>query len=162
MIAVDPDVDPQLPPPARVIAIVGLFALIGPPVGLITFVTGQMLRTSNLTNLTLGGLWQIILAIASVLPYAYFLGIVPATAAGVLVGICKQATGRAPWWIALTVGIVVGLAFLWFIERRPPSSQAPPETPQLGFRLVIILVNVVPTMLCSWIVRNWYVQRTHQ
>jgi hypothetical protein len=141
----------------RLLAIVMVFALTGPPFGLITLIASAPFRPgSSLSAVTPAGLWRMLVESVSAIPFAYLLGVVPAAAAGLLIGICKEWMGRAPWWMALIVGIIVGVGFIWFMEQRPPSSRAPAAAVDSGLRVMMLLANVVPTMLCWWIVQNWF------
>lgn len=140
----------------RLLAVVAVFALIGPPLGLITLVASAPFRSgSSLSAVTLAGLWRMIVETISAMPFAYLLGTVPAATAGLVVGACKVSMGRVAWWIPLAIGGIVGLAFLYYIER-PGTSPTPPAAPDFGFRVTIIIANVLPTMLCWAIVRNWF------
>jgi hypothetical protein len=151
--------------PRRCLPLPALFAVAGPVFGLFTLVAGAFLASAwsaflaNAWRASLSGvMWMFINAVGAV-PFAYLLGAVPAAVAGFLVAICREWMGRAPWWSALAIGIVVGVAFTYFLERPPASSPAPRAPVDHGFRLLLVVTNVVPTMLCWWIVRNWFVRK---
>jgi hypothetical protein len=149
----------------RVLGTTALFALAGPVFGLFTLVTGGFLGSAwsallaNTWRVPLSGVVSMYVNALGAIPFAYLLGAVPAAVAGFLVALCREWMGRAPWWSALTIGIVVGVAFTYFLERPPASSPAPRAPADHGFRLLLVATNVVPTMLCWWIVRNWFVRR---
>jgi hypothetical protein len=141
----------------RVLRAMALFAIAGPAFGIVTLVGGTLL--ANAWRASLFDVMSMFVKALTGLPFAYLLGAVPAAVAGLLVGLCKEWMGRAPWWSALAIGIVVGVAFTHFLERPPASSPAPRAPVDHGFRLLLVVTNVVPTMLCWWIVRNWFVRK---
>jgi hypothetical protein len=141
----------------RIFGTTALFAVAGPVFGLLTLVASMLLP--NVWRASLSDVVSVLVSVVTALPFAYLLGAVPAAVAGLLVAVCREWMGRAPWWSALAIGIVVGVAFTYFLERRPVSSPAPPAPVDYTFRLLLVATNVVPTMLCWWIVRNWFVRK---
>jgi hypothetical protein len=137
----------------RIVWTFAVFVLIGPPAGLIVLVTGFALREGS--TQALAGLPATLPKLIEALPFAYVFGILPAAAASLLVGVCKVAKGYVPWWVAFAIGTIIGFVFLYFGDR-PRSPSPPPSPTDLRYGLILILVNLLPTMLCWLIVRNWY------
>jgi hypothetical protein len=134
---------------ARVLGIVMVFVLLGPPVGAIVFMT-----TTALTGMAKGGDvsglgWIALFALIYAAPFSYFVGIVPAAAAGLLMGIRQAYFGRASWAYAVAVGLVTGFGTL-FLTGQQLSIDNNASVP------VILATCLIPTLVCWLVVRGWY------
>ena len=137
-----------------VLAIVAVFVLIGPPVGAFTLLFA--IAAVNMANPDLAGLtWVAIFALLYGIPMSYLFGVFPAAIAGLMIGGWQISMGRATWMIALGVGVIVGLGFLFAVGRQPTEEGAKAfefwEYPP-----IFLLTCLVPTMLCWAVVRNWF------
>ena len=96
----------------RVVAIMWIFIIVGPPLGTIFF----MLLTALLgmgKGADLAGLsWVALFALIYGLPFGYFIGIWPAAATGLAVGIRQVYFGGARLWFAVLAAILVSIGFL--------------------------------------------------
>ena len=137
----------------RFIWIFVVFVLAGPPLGFAVLTFGYLLRHGTIAKLADSP--AILIKLLSGLPFAYVFGILPAAVAGLLVGACKVAKGNVPWWAAFAIGTIIGFVFLYFMDR-PRSPSPPPSPTDFVEKAVLILTNLLPTMLCWAIIRNWY------
>jgi hypothetical protein len=149
------------PPPslgarlARVATIVLVFAAIGPAIGgfalIVMIAASQMGLGTSIGDLATIAVFGLIYGVA----IAYLVGVVPAAAVGLIVGIWQVFVGRMIWPVALAVGVLAGVIFMVYIERgRTAGSGA--DTPSLYG--ILVLTCVLPTMLCWAIVRTWYLE----
>ncbi len=141
----------------QVLAIVVVFVLLGPPVGAVTLLVS--IAVAHMANPDLAGLaWVGIFALLYGVPLSYLFGVFPAAAAGLLIGGWQVLVGRTTWIVAVGVGFIVGLAFLYAVGREPIDGAAKEfsfwENPA-----IFLLTCLVPTMLCWAIVRGWYRKR---
>ena len=96
----------------RLIAIVLVFMAVGPPVGAMAFMLSVALvgmgMNADLAGLTWVGLFALIYAV----PLSYLMGIGPAIAVGLLVGIRQAWFGAITWPFAIAIGLAAGAGFL--------------------------------------------------
>ncbi len=133
----------------RVMAIMLVFMALGPAVGGVSLImmiaVAKMGVTWDLTTVALFGLIYGVV-------FAYLAGIVPAAVAGLLIGLWQAFVGRVRWSLALSLGLLVGVAFMYFVTHaRPPDEQS--EFSEL--HVILILSCVLPTMVCWLLVRTW-------
>jgi hypothetical protein len=137
----------------RFLRIFIVFVLAGPPLGFVVLTLGFFLQKG--TSVRFVELPAVLTKLLPGLPFAYLFGILPAAAAGALIGAYKVAKGHVPWWVAFAIGTIVGVVFLYFMDR-PRSPSAASNATDSGMKVLLILTNLLPTMLCWLIVRNWY------
>ncbi len=136
----------------RFLRVVILFVVADPPMGLVVLGLGFIFLQGTIIGFA--DLPAVLTRILPALQSAYLLGIVPAAAAGALIGSYKAIAGNVPWWIALAIGTIIGFSFLYFMDSLR-SSLSTPNSLDLGMKLLLILINVLPTMLCWGIAQNW-------
>jgi hypothetical protein len=133
---------------ARAAGIVLVFVLIGPPVGGLVFMISTALvglgRDADVAGLT----WVALFALIYAVPLSYFAGVVPAAAAGLLVGIRQAFFGPANWIYAVCVGLAIGAAMLVLSGQHLFDNDAP--------MAIILATCLVPTLVCWLIVRGWH------
>jgi hypothetical protein len=139
----------------RMFQILGIFALIGPPVGAMTFMLAVALLGMG-RNVDLAGLsWIGLFALFYGIPFGYLIGIWPAAAAGLLVGAWQSFIGRMRWWMALATGVLVGAGFQ--IATGQPLLPAGDDSDTLRQQGPLIIGTcVIATLACWSIVRTWY------
>jgi hypothetical protein len=141
----------------RLIAIVLVFVVLGPPLGAVIWValvTGVgMLPEWDAADPGLR--WLTVLGLVYAVPMSYFFGAAPAAAAGLVIGITQSFVGRAGWPLALGTGLVVAIVVL---ERSGQATFAgtPDQSPFPEYPAVMILACLIPTLMCWALVRNWY------
>jgi hypothetical protein len=140
---------------ARLISIVLVFMVVGPPVGAMVFMLTVALiglgARADLQGLT----WVAMFAVIYAVPFSYLIGVGPAAAAGLIVGIRQTYFGRVRWWFALAAGIVVGVGFL-LLTGQPLMRFGDEAGALREHSAVIVLTCLGATMVCWAIVRNWY------
>jgi hypothetical protein len=141
----------------RVIAIVLVFMIVGPPVGAMAFMLSAALigmgKSVDLAGLTWVGLFALIYAA----PLSYLIGTGPAAAVGLLVGVRQAYFGAIQWPLAVAIGIAAGAAFL-LLSGQP--LRAGGETDDAAHLPVIVVTCLSGTLVCWAIVRKWYFERT--
>jgi hypothetical protein len=142
----------------RVLGVVLVFALIGPPLGaLILFlVIGaiQMLGSDPK-----GLAWVAAFAIIYAVPLSYLFGLAPAATAGLAIGIWQTFIGRTTWMVAVGVGLIVGIGML-YAGGQGPFEATPKENDFREYPAILVLTCAASTVLCWLIVRNWYAARS--
>lgn len=137
----------------RVFAITLVFVVAGPPVGAVAFMTSAAL-SGMIQGGDVSGLgWVALFALIYAVPFSYFFGIIPAAAAGLLVGIRQAYFGPATWPYMLGTGLLVGFGTLFLLGQQTtidPGSPVP----------IILATCLVPTFLCWLAVRGWHVAHT--
>ncbi len=121
----------------RLLAAVGVFGLVGPPVG------------GLVTWATMGAS-----ALRSPIPFvagSYAEGVVLALAAGVLVGIAALWFGSAPWFVPLAVVAIVNIAML-----ATTVAAGPPDLVATMIRVarVFLPASLVATIACWLLTRR--------
>jgi hypothetical protein len=92
-------------------------------------------------------------------PYSYVYGIVPATIAGLLIGILQVKYGGLNWPLVLAIGICVGLGYSFALGHLPSAISgkfllpARLSTPEY---VTHSAACVFATFFCWRFVRNWY------
>jgi hypothetical protein len=152
---------PARPSPAarigRLIAIVLVFVVLGPPIGAVIWVallTGIGMPPE--WDAAAGDLhWLTLLGLVYAVPMSYFFGAAPAAVAGLLIGITQSFIGRAGWPLGLGARLVVAVVVL---ERSGQASfaEAPDQSPFPEYPAATILACLGATLLCWALVRNWY------
>ncbi len=136
----------------RLLEIVLIFVVLGPPIGF--FVCLPLLAISA------GDLPSALFAVLFVMPLSYIYGAPPAALAGVAIGIKQAFFGRSTWPMVCAVGLIAGLVFLKGVDAFDPGAAfqarifdgaAVPLFPALA-----MLTCLVPTLLCWRLVRRPY------
>jgi hypothetical protein len=155
---------PSIPTPAqpslgarlrRLAAIMLVFIVVGPPVGLMVSMLSIALIGSAKFNLwALAGV--VLLAPSFAIPL-YLSGLKSAGALGLLVGIRQSFFGAITWAFAVAVGIAAGLvAVLLSSLARSPGSDT---YIVLTANAVTIAAYLCITFVCWAMVQNWYFER---
>ena len=144
----------------RLIAVVLVFVVLGPPLGAVIWVAllAGLSLPPDWDAAAPGFTWFTVLGLIYAVPMSYFFGAAPAAAAGLVIGTVQSFIGRAGWPLALGTGLVVAVVV---IERSGQGTFAatPDQSPFPEYPAVMILACLVPTMLCWVLVRSWYVAR---
>jgi hypothetical protein len=139
----------------RLIAIVLVFMAVGPPVGAMAFMLSGALvgmgMKVDLAGLTWIGLFALIYAV----PLSYLMGIGPAAAVGLLVGIRQAYFGAITWPFAIAIGLAAGAGFL-LLSGQPMIPRSGDDAVQPVHVPVIVATCLSGTFVCWAIVRKWY------
>lgn len=139
----------------RLITIVLVFIVVGPPVGAVAFVLSTALIGMGM-KIDLAGLtWIGLIALIYAVPLSYMIGAAPAVAVGLLVGIRQAFFGAIRWPYALAIGLASGLALL-VLSGQPIIPVSGDGAAQPVHIPVMISVCLSATLACWAIVRNWY------
>jgi hypothetical protein len=148
----------------RLIGIVLVFVVLGPPLGAVIWVAMVagigMPPEWDVAGPDPGWLnWLTLLGLVYAVPMSYFFGAGPAAAAGLAIGFWQSFIGRAGWPLALGSGLVVAIVVL---ERSGQGTFAgtfagtPDQSPFPEYPAIMILACLIPTLLCWALVRSWY------
>ena len=148
----------------KIAGIVWLFAVVGPPVGGVTWVVtvwtvnfGALVASGHANLEAIAKLLQTFLVVLIfAIPMSYRIGILPALLAGVIIGTAQIRYGRLPWPVVLLIGAAGGLAFQ-FSVRLLLLLAFDPKVPTSLFPVVLNFVTcTVSTFVCWGLVKNWY------
>ena len=128
----------------RVLAVMLVFFLVGPPVGAMVFmlataVVGLGVKT-DLSSLLLVGAFSMIYAV----PLSYLVGAGPALMTGAGIGLWLAFLGRMTWPFAVLAGLIAGMVLLSMsIAGFPPQNELfnAPAVP-------VMQLHVPPTLIC--------------
>jgi hypothetical protein len=138
----------------RLLAILLIFVLVGPPVGALAFILTLRIVSIG-TDVEFKYLtWVAMLSAIYLLPFSYLIGVWPAAAAGLLVGLWQAFKGPARWWVALAIGILVGIGFL--VATGQPIIHETEAGVAREQSTIMIVTCAATTMACWTIVRNWH------
>jgi hypothetical protein len=138
----------------RCLAIVLIFAVIGPPVGGLVVIYGSEVARLRTAADFMAVTRKFADAFALVAGMSYVLGTLPALTAGLLIGIRQAFYGAVTWTMALGIGLIVGGAFaiaVVMVARQSGEAHlfSAPSA-------VMVIACVVSTMVCWALVRLWY------
>jgi hypothetical protein len=147
----------------KIAGIAGLFAIVGPPVGGVTWVV--IIWAVGIVELVAYGqanleavfkfLQMFPFIVVFAIPTSYRFGVPPAILAGVIVGTAQIRYGRLPWPVVLFIGAAVGLVFQFSMLRLLGGGS---KTPIHPFSFVLsFMICIVPTFVCWGLVQNWYI-----
>ena len=139
----------------RLITIVLVFIIVGPPVGAIAFVLSTALIGMGMKVDPAGLTWIGLFALIYAVPLSYLIGAGPAAAVGLLVGVRQAFFGAIRWPYALAIGLASGLALL-VLSGQPMIPVSGDSAAQPVHIPVMISVCLSATFACWAIVRNWY------
>jgi hypothetical protein len=139
----------------RLFGILGVFILIGPPLGAMVFMLTIALvglgHDADLAGLT----WIGVFALFYGIPFGYLIGIWPAAAAGILIGLWQAFIGRSTVWLALAAGLLVGVGFQ-VATGQPVLPSGDDTTTAREQGPIMIATCVAATLVCWLIVRTWH------
>jgi hypothetical protein len=138
----------------RVVAIVWIFIIAGPAVGTLFFMLATALlgmgKGADFAGLT----WIALFALIYGLPFGYFIGIWPAVATGLAIGIRQVYFGGASAWFAVLAAILVSVGSL-LATGQSILMKTGDETSFPAYSALVITTCIVSTLLCWTIVRGW-------
>ena len=139
---------------ALLLKVVGVYLLVGPPVGALVFFLSIALVGMG-QKVDLAGLgWIGLFALIYGVPFSYLIGTGPAAVAGLVIGVRNAFFGPATWAFAILTGLGVGIGLLTMSGQQliPPTAG---ETEYPISNAVLIVTCFVSTMICWRIVRDW-------
>jgi hypothetical protein len=131
----------------RLLGIILLFAVVGPPVGVVLF----LMAYSPASFLYL----HYLDTTAFLLFGAYFFAGIPAAMAGLIVGIKHVYFAGTGWRFALGAGLLVGLAFAMLVV----FEEVPPGRAPWFFGGLLCAAATLSTLACWKVVTSWFVER---
>ena len=138
----------------RLITIVLVFIIVGPPVGAIAFVLSTALIGMGMKVDPAGLTWIGLFALIYAVPLSYLIGAGPAAAVGLLVGVRQAFFGAIRWPYALAIGLASGLALL-VLSGQPMIPFSGNNASHPVHIPAMISVCLSATLACWAIVRNW-------
>jgi hypothetical protein len=140
----------------RLIAVVLVFVLLGPPLGAVIWVAmlAGLSMPPDWDAAEPGFRWFTLLGLIYAVPMSYVFGVGPAALAGLVIGAVQSFVGRAGWPLALATGLAVAVVML---QRRGEGPFAGTPGPLPEDAAIMILACLLATLLCWTLVRNWSV-----
>lgn len=143
------------PSTGRLLAIVAVFALLGPPIGglvlsasLASLAAAPKLAASDWLEAGRTFLTLTLFGSTFGLAIAYAVGILPAAAVGLAVAIWERRNGLLSWRVAIAAALVPWL----FIASRAGEIGASDEGTQVA-QVVILVAHLAAAMACWWLAR---------
>jgi len=136
------------------IAILLVFLFIGPPVGALAFILSIALIGMGSHVDLLGLSWIGLFALIYAAPLSYLIGVGPAAAGGLVIGIRQAFYGPIRWPVAMLIGIGLGVGVLVMSGKSLPSALTSTDDPE--YLPVMVITCLAATMVCWGIVRTWY------
>lgn len=129
-----------------------VYALLGPPIGLLVFVAGGVILNGSVA------LEMVPLSVMIGLPLSYVLGLVPALIAAFAVQLGQRGSPVFERVWVLCVGLGTGIPFSVFMEAAllEPVLSDVDLSPIGGGSVVYVLVCLIPTLAC------WYLSKACQ
>jgi hypothetical protein len=147
---------------ARFLALVAIYACIGPPIGAVVFLASVAAEVVLMSTHAAEAMGDVLSALSEPVTYmnisagAYAFGLGPAVAAGVVIGILQACLGGVAWPIVVVGGIVAGLYHFVRVGGLG-LFYAGMGSPLAGWSdlLVPLLAGVMSTALCWALARRW-------
>jgi hypothetical protein len=149
-------------PDLRLLAIVVVFAVVGPPIGGAVFflslgIIGALFADSGPSGL------EVVTRMAGLavggIVFSYLFGFIPAIAAGMLIAVLQLCMTRVPWYAVLVVGLCVGAGFSNFFGSSMVVQVGLPVARPFAY-LLNIFTCVASALICWAMVCNWHASRT--
>jgi len=139
-----------------------VFSFFGPVVGLIIFTVGYFTFESGPFTAVVGALLLFFLPPFvgfSALPFAYYMGVIPALVSGLFLGLYAAVKGSPHWPIVLASGLAAGLFQVLFIGvgdlPSPRYLIVSRLDPLLGVKMLTLATCIAATMICWGGLRMW-------
>ena len=148
-------------PDLRLLVIVVVFAVVGPPIGCVVYFPslgivgsiGALFADSGpsavdvMTRMAESAFGGIL--------FSYFFGFIPAIAAGILITVLQFCMTRVPWYAVLIVGFCVGAGFSYVYEMLNTAGGSLPLARPIVYS-ADIFTCVASTLICWAMIRNWH------
>jgi hypothetical protein len=154
---------PQAPATAehgRLLVVVGTalgFLLLGPPIGVITYLGGMIVAdiATTVGDVNLRPLLGLPILLLFAIPLSYVFGALPALAAGLLIGLWQAFRGKLVWPAVAALGLAIGgiISFTGLLNLQE-LGEAP--------LAVVLATCCAPTLICWYIMRNFTGARIEQ
>ena len=140
----------------RLVGITWIFILVGPFVGTLVFMLLTALlgmgKGADLAGLT----WIALFALIYGLPFGYLIGVWPAIATGLAIGIRQIYFGGASLWFAILAAVVICVGFLLLTGQSVlPNTGDEKSFPE--YSALMLATSIAATLVCWSIVRTWHV-----
>jgi hypothetical protein len=123
-----------------------VFFLLGPPIGVITYLGGMIV--ADIGNTHLKDLLGLPLILLFGIPLSYIFGGLPALAAGFLIGLWQAFRGKLVWPAVAAVGLAIGgVVSRTGLLNLQELGDAPLPT--------VLATCCAPTLICWYIMRNF-------
>jgi hypothetical protein len=132
-----------------------VFYLLGPPIGVISYIAAMIIWDAGNGNFALKDALGIPLILVFAIPLSYIFGALPAIGVGIMVGLWQAFRGRLVWPAAAGIGLVAGAATAWF-NLLDVADNGPSPLP------VVLATCCAPTLICWYIMRNFTAARVEQ
>lgn len=138
--------------------VLGVFLLIGPPVGALTFFIGMGVYGVSQTGDIAGMWWLSLFGLIYGVPLSYLMGIAPAAAAGFILG-ATAALHRTPGLLfSIVTGVAVGLGLVC-AGGRPVVALPSGETATDYVSVVLLITTCLVATVVCWTVARCIIGR---
>lgn len=138
---------------AILLKVLGVFLLIGPPVGALTLFVGMGVHGASQTGDIAGLWWLSLFGLIYAVPLSYLMGIIPAAAAGFILGAAAALHHVPGLAFSIATGILVGVGLVYYGGR--PVAIPSAETASDYVPVVLLITTcLVATVVCWAIARR--------
>jgi len=151
----------DIPRAVQLIIIAFFFGIVGPLIGLACFMIVLLLFSAvgifaGIGSITAEGFLTMTMLGVAAIPFAYYYGFYPSVAAGVLIGLLGLRMRRVPWYLALLIGLCIGIVFTIVYREDLILGWVGPAGSWADHMLTVFPCLAV-AMVCWAVVRNWFV-----
>lgn len=137
--------------------VLGVFLLVGPPIGALTFFVGMGVYGASQTGDVAGLLWVALFGLIYAVPLSYLIGVMPAATAGLILGTTAVLYRPPGFLFSLVTGAVVGLGLV-YSEGRSVALPSVETVSNDVLAVLLITACLVATVLC-WAVARCFIGR---
>lgn len=132
--------------------ILGVFVLLGPPVGALTFFVGMGVYGASQTGDIAGMWWLSLFGLIYGVPLSYLMGVVPAAAAGLILGATAVLYRPPGFLFSMVTGVAVGLGLVYSGGRAVTLQSDETATDYVPV-VLLITTCLVATVVCWAVAR---------
>jgi hypothetical protein len=157
---------PILSSAAKVGSITGLFMVLGPLIGAgiwVVLIAGGALIVGPMPPGLLQTITYMAFLVSMALPFGYIFGLLPASLAGIVIGVTQITFGQLHWTIVLLIGAGVGICDVMIQQKLTSLLSVPgikPQGPNLLGVMISCAMCAIATCVCWLVVRDWYTENS--
>lgn len=138
---------------ANLLKILTVFVLLGPPIGAIAFFAGMGIYGASQTGDLASLLWVFLFGLIYGVPLSYFIGMIPAAIAGLILGALAVFHRTPGTLLSVATGIIVGLGVV-YSGGRPAIPDSLESASDYVPAFLLIVTCLVATVFCWAVARR--------
>lgn len=137
----------------HLLKVLAIFAILGPPIGAVTFFAGIGAYGTSQTGDPASLMWVFLFGAIYAVPLSYLIGIMPAAIAGLILGglaIFHRAPGLHT---SAVIGLLIGIGLV-YSGGRPTMQDTAESASEYAPALILISTCLIATVLCWAVARR--------